>query len=357
MKTGKYLLAALLALAMLLTAACGQSAPPPQEAEAPASSPEASPEASPEPTPLPGLPDGLRLPSLSLEESQAMAGFLNANRALVWGDRLYCYEFGAKWAPVLGLYTWRNGELSEFTVLAEDCIPEYLCRETGWLYYLDRKTGAVMRLTEKGGTPQVLRKDPCDWLCLKDGLLYFVDSRGRFVSMEPGLGREKLLFEGPCSFAFPLGELILYQAAESGQLRLHRTGDGLDLPLSEGAASPALIAEDRLWYHSGATLVSLDLEGRDRKTYEIPANDGAVELLPEKDGLLLRGLREENGPVQWYGPPEGPFQTLARGYRICDWMGEGVRIDTVYEQDGRILHFLLRDKKGNEISFAAGKVK
>ena len=87
MKSGKLLLAALLALALLLTAACGQAASPPQTEETPAPTPSPS----PEPTPaLPALPEDMRLPSLSPEESQAMASFLNANRALVWGDRLYC---------------------------------------------------------------------------------------------------------------------------------------------------------------------------------------------------------------------------------------------------------------------------
>ncbi len=354
MKSGKLLLAALLALALLLTAACGQAASPPQTEETPAPTPSPS----PEPTPaLPALPEAMRLPSLSPEESQAMASFLNANRALVWGDRLYCYDFGKDWAPVLARYTWRDGELTDFTVLAEDCVPEYLCRETGWLYFIDRNSGSILRVTEKGGTPQVLRKDPSDWLFFKDGRLYFCDSRGRFLSMEPGMGKETLLFDGPCSFAFPLGETVLYRDAGSGQLRLHRLADGTDLPLSQGPASPALIAEDRLWYHSGEKLCSLRLDGTDERVYPIPANDGAVELLPEAEGLTLRGLRMEDGPLQWYGGPEGPFRTAERGYRICDWMGEGVRIDTVYEPDGRIRGLVLTDEDGTEIPFLAGEQK
>ena len=80
-----------------------------------------------------------------------------------------------------------------------------------------------------------------------------------------------------------------------------------------------------------------------------------LELLPEAAGLVVRGLQEENGPVQWQGPPEGPFLRQARGYRICDWLGGGLRVDTVYEPDGRIRCFLLTAGDGTQISFLAGR--
>ena len=122
-----------------------------------------------------------------------------------------------------------------------------------------------------------------------------------------------------------------------------------------GTISCAFTAEDRIWYHSGCRLYSLDLNGQDLQTCAIPENNGAVELLPEKDGLSLRGLRDENGPVQWSGPLGGSYRRQQRGYQICDWLGEGVRVDTIYEPDGRILSFRLTTEKGARLAYLAGE--
>ena len=89
----------------------------------------------------------------------------------------------------------------------------------------------------------------------------------------------------------------------------------------------------------------------------MPETDGAVELLPESGGLLLRGIRETKGTAQWSGAPHGPFRFLPRGYRVCDWLGDGLRVDTVYEPDGRILCYELRDGEGRELRFLAGNVE
>ena len=85
--------------------------------------------------------------SLSLEESQAMARVLNANRVLYREGSLYCYDFDRDWKPVLARYTWKDGKLSGFRVLAEGCVPEYLCYVDGWLCYINRDTGAMERVS------------------------------------------------------------------------------------------------------------------------------------------------------------------------------------------------------------------
>lgn len=332
------LLAALLCL--LLLCACGR-----ERAEEP-----------PAPAPDFLLPEGRELEPLSLEESQAMARFLNANRAQLWEDRLYCYDFDEAWQPVLARYTWEDGELRDFAVLAEGCVPEYLCRWDGWLYYIHRTSGGIERVPENGGARESVRPGPCDGLCLREGLLYFRDGEGRFLAMDPADGGEALLLEGPCVWAYPLEGAILYLAADDGaRLHLYWLEDGTDELLTYSAAANPLILGDRLWYRSGEALHSVGLNGLDAAVFALPETDGAVELLPEAGGLTVRGIRDENGPVQWAGPPEGPFQRQARGYRICDWLGGGVRVDTVYEPDGRIRCFLLTDDTGTEISFIAGR--
>ena len=337
----------LLALALLL-AACGaesaESAPAPSPVETEA----------PEETLPPA--EGHLLPDLDLEQSQAMARFLNANRALLLDGRLYCYDFGPEWTPVLARYTWTQGTLKGFTVLAEGCIPEYLCSDGEHLFYIDRSSGAIERVPEKGGKRELLREGPCEGLALRDGRLYFRDGEGRFLSIDVDGKDETELLPGPCSFAYPLAGAILYRAdKDGGRLHLYREESGADEALTAGPASTPLIFDGRLWYDDGSALCSVDLDLLDEARTELPERDGAVELLPEEAGLSLRVFRDEHGPHQWAGAPEGPFREEARGYRICDWLGGGVRVDTVYEPDGRIRCFLLTDDEGAEISFLAGR--
>lgn len=340
MKARWIFLAALLAL---LLSACGR-----------AESPD-SPKASSPPRAF-ILPEGVRLPALEAEESRAMARFLNANRVLLRGEYLYCYDFDADWTPVLARYRRDGGSLTEFTVLDRDCVPEYLCGGEGRLYYLDRISGELRGLPEGGGERQLLHAGPCDWLCMRDGTLYFCDGEGRYLSLEPESGRETLLLEGPCSYAWPLGDTVLYiSKKDGGRLHLCRPEDGADTALSEGPVSSPLIAEGRLWYCSGGVLFSAEPDGQDPRAYALPETDGAVELLPLAEGLQVRGIRDESGPVQWAGPPEGPFQRQSRGYRICDWLGGGLRVDTVYNPDGRIRCLLLEDEEGRHLSFLAGR--
>ncbi len=311
--------------------------------------------ASGAPSPPPDPVEYWDLPGLGPEESQAMARFLNANRVLLKGHRLYCYDFDADWSPVLARYTWKNGTLSGFTVLARGCVPEYLCLSEGWLYYIDRSSGALERVREGGGERTVLRAGPCRWLSQRDGLLYYCDAAGRFLSLDPRTDGETVLLEGPGAFPWPLEGAVLYRAEEDGG-RLHlRRSDGGDTVLSAPGASTPLIWEDRLWYCAGGALHSVGLDGQDPRVYGLPEKNGDIELLPTAAGLSLRGIRDENGPVQWAGGPEGPFLQQPRGYRICDWLGDGVRVDTVYEPDGRIRCYLLTGDDETAISFLAGR--
>ena len=322
-------------LLLLLLAACGRSGTGEQSTAAPAEGAAAFP-----------LPDP--------EESRAMARVIAANRVLCRGNALFCYDFDEDWLPVLARYTREDGTLRDFTVLARGCVPEYLSWLDGWLYYLDRSSGALERVPEQGGSRQLLREGPCSCLSVWEGQLCFCDGQGRFLALDPADGSETLLLEGPCSFAFPLTGAILFREEDRGRILL-RQEDGSESVLSPEGASPPLLLEDRLWYSVGTRLFGQSMTGGEPLVYALPEHDGDPELLPAAQGLLLRGIRDENGPSQWEGPPEGPFVRQPRGYRICDWLGLGLQVDTVYEPDGRIRCYLLLDEGGNRLSFLAGR--
>ena len=301
-------------------------------------------------------PEGQQSLPLSLSESQAMARLLNANRVLFREDSLFCYDFDSDWTPVLARYTWKDGKLSGFRVLAEGCVPEYLCWLDGWLCYINRESGALERVSDQGGERQLMRQGPCSCLCLRDGLLYYCDETGRYLALDMAHNADTLILEGPCAFAWPMEDGVLYQEAGSGRIWLRR-GEGSVRSLSPEGASPPLLLEDRVWYTYAGSLVSRSLSGGEDRVYALPEHVGDLELLPGAEGLCLRGIREADGIVQWEGGIDGPFEDLDRGYRICDWLGGGLRVDTVYEPDGRIRCYLLQDEAGTELSFLAGKIE
>lgn len=332
--------AALLLLLCLLLSACGGR----QTGEAPPA-PE-MPEPTAEPTPLPGP----ELPAFPPEQSQAMARLLGANRVLLLGDMLYCYDFDAEWRPALACYRLEGGELLDYRVLAAGCVPEYLCALGEELYYIDRLSGALERVPQSGGERESLHPGPCSCLSLWEGQLCFLDETGRLLMMDPVSGQSQLLWEGPCAFACPLPGAILWLASDGSGLYL--SGESTVRLCAELDQAPLLL-EDALWFCSGASLHSLSPAGE--RVYALPEYSGAVELLPTDGGLQVRGVSEQNGLVQWEGAPEGPFRALDRGYQICDWLGDGLRVDTVYEPDGRIRCYLLRDGQGRSIRFLAGE--
>ncbi len=331
--------AALLLLLCLLLSACGAASPPPADPPPPTAAP------SPEPTPAPP-----ELPVFSQEQSRAMARLLGANRVLLSGDLLYCYDFDADWRPALACYSWEDGELLDYRVLALGCVPEYLCALGDALYYIDRLSGALERVPQSGGEREVLYPGPCSCLSLWEGQLCWIDEAGRFLMLDPSGGQSQLLWEGPCAFACPLPGAILWLASDGSGLYL--SGEST-LQLCADLSQAPLLLGDTLWVCSGGTLHSLGPAGE--RVYPLPEHSGAVELLPSGGGLLVRGISEQNGLVQWEGPPEGPFQALDRGYRICDWLSDGLRVDTVYEPDGRIRCYLLQDGQGQSIRFLAGE--
>ena len=341
---------ALLLLALLL-GACGSETAAPAAEASPASEPPAV-SAAPETEPsLAPEEDG----ALSLEESQAMARFLNAGRALLEDGALYCYDFDEHWESALASYSWKKGELGEYKVLARGCVPEYLCHAAGALYYIDRLTGALERVPEKGGEREILWEGPCTDLSLREERLYLCDGAGRFLSLDLDGGDEQVLLPGPCAWAYPLEGAILYRdLGDEGRLHLRDRESGEDRALTDGAAWAPLLLDGQLWYQDDTGLHSRALAGGPVRDVQLPEAEGDIELLPLAEGLLLRGIRDGIGPEQWEGPPGGPYQQMARGYRVCDWLGGGYRIDTIYEPDRRIRCFLLTGEDGTEISFLAG---
>ena len=310
-----------------------------------------------------GTPQPLQdrsLPSLSREESLHMLRCMSANRALVEGDRLYCLDYDGEYLPVLAEYSL-DGGLRRRAILEENCVPAFLSAWEEKLYYVNRRENNALTCYDLAAhESRVLREGPCDWLLLREGKLYYCGPDGFYYTAEPDGSAEKRLLAEDCAYPWPMGERILYQSKADGRLRLYWPEEGTSVTLTEQAASAPVIWQDRLYYSSGESLCSVGLDGLDRVTYPVPPLVYPAELLPEEAGLRLRGISDDNGLKQWTVYPEdaaGTLQYLSdRGYRLCDYVSDAYRVDTVYNLDGRLRCFLLTDAAGQETVYIAGRV-
>lgn len=338
-------------LAALMLGACGRAAPVQTEEPVPGPEVSATPAPTPEPTPQP-----LAIPAeISLEESRQMANFLCANRSLVSGQWLYGFSFDEEYRPVLGRFRLRESRAEDFQVLAEDCVPEYLCLYGRTLYYVNTAAGgALERVNVDGSGRRVLLEGPVDTLQLVGSQLRYRRADGFYCACELDGSGETPLIHRNCYYPYTYGDLILYQDDLDGErLHLRRLSDSKELILTEQAAYAPLFYDGRLYYSDAQGRVCcLDpTRGEEPEVLELPELTGAAEFLPDSHGLQIRALCEvENGLRQWTASPDRVLREEAQTYRLCDYLGDH-QVETLYQPDGRILAFLLVFPDGSETRY------
>ena len=302
-------------------------------------------------------------PDLTEAESLEMASFMQKNRALLQGWYLYTLDYDSDARPVLARYRLYNGHAAGYTVLAEACVPQWLCQLDGRLYYINQENGGVLEsVAADGSDRQYIRAGPCSWLSTRDGLLYYCREDGRFCSMVPGATVESVLVDDRCFYAYLLdSDTLLYQSDSDGErLHLRSLSSGADRALTEGVAYAPLVWGGRLWYTGADGLHSQLPDGSDRRGYALPPLSGAAELLPWGQSLWVRGLTEDGGLRQWSASLTGDGTVLTsaeRGYRLCEFQSARYRVDALYQLDGRVRGFVLTDFAGNTLRYYMGQEK
>ena len=293
-------------------------------------------------------------------ESLAMANYLCANRALLSGEYLYTLDYDTNLQPVLGRYRVVDNTLREFTVLAENCVAEYLTEDGGELYFLC--DGQIEKLSPATGKRQTLCSGAKS-LQKSGELLYYLDGEDRFCSMATdGSGKTVLLAER-CAYPYVMGELLLVQKGADEALYLCRLGGEGEWRLTEGAAYAPLCVERELYYTGQSTegkrLCRVELTGDGtavevcqpliRGTAEFFYADGAWQTRLAHEGDLLR---QEIRPLSG-----GEAQNCEySGYHLLDYVGAGLRVDAVYEAGGRLNSFMLYTPDGGVIRYFGGQV-
>ena len=296
------------------------------------------------------------LPAISEAESAAMANFMAVNRALVSGDRLYTLDFDASMQPVLACCRITETGLTDWTTLAENCVPEYLCQQDNALYYLN--AGQLERLELANGTREVLAAGPFRSLQLWAGGLYVRDDAGGLLRLTASGSVAERLLDGPCDYAYILEEWILYQSeADGNSLRLRRLGSGEDHRIAAGPAYAPVCLNGLLYFSGDGCFRRLDMTEGEPRSFDLPELRGAAELFSTAEGWCARVALAGGGTEQ-------AFLTLGKtvsyqpcgyqGYRLCDFVSEDLRVDAVYEADGRLRCFALCGQTG-ELRYFSGR--
>lgn len=340
----------LLLLILLLLSGCAANVP--EAAPAPT---EALSDAEPTATVSVLVPQGY-----SSADTAAMSAYMSANRCLIAGQRLYGLEYDAELRPVLGSYLLRGGQPSSFRILCEDCVPEYLAQEGKYLYFLNG--GRLQRLTLKGHALETLLEGPVQSLQIFDGALYYTDGEGRYCRAALDGTRSETLIDEPCGYAWAMPEGVLYQSEREGNCLRLRLWDGADRRLTAAASYAPLRIGNTVWYSQrdseGSVIASVELTDGTVTRYETQALRGKAELIPVGEEWLLRVFLAGDGwKQQLLRPGETEGEACAySGYRLCDFIGEGCRVDAAYDPDGRLRCFVLVDETGGEIRFFGGKI-
>lgn len=300
--------------------------------------------------------------------SLRMASFMGANRALIHGDRLWCFDYDENASPVLACYSLTDGVPGNFTILQTDCVPEYICMEGDRLYYINNNgSAAIESIGTDGKDHQVLADEPCGFLQISGGELYFCDAAGRFCKAAPDGSGRQVLIDDLCCYPYVFDGMVLYQSGKDGEsLHLLELEDGTDRKLTSTVSYAPVIIENTLYYTQktgeGNRICSLELESGATQVFDSPLIQGAAEFIPVPgQGWMVRAVpadaRLEQSSISLAKLDGGVWcQGGYSGYRLCDWAGEQ-RVDASYENGGRLRSFVLVDDSGRETEYMAGVVR
>lgn len=292
----------------------------------------------------------------SREETERMICFMSANRALLSGGRLYGLGFDENYLPFLVSYSFEDSALSDWFVLAGDCVPEYLCTAGERLYYINAQAGnAIESIALDGSDRQVLYEGPCSFLQIYEDSLYYCDANGFLCRAGLDGGAGTSILEKSCFYPYLSGGVLIYQDGETEHLRLRWLEDGSDIELTGHAAYAPVVIGDQIYYTGEDGLMYMGLDGLAGGSLPVSALQGAVEFYFSEEDPMARGVTDEDGLYQWTlalnGGEATPEYAQERGYMRCDFAGGGYRIDAVYNADGRLRCFLLTAPDGSAIEY------
>lgn len=297
---------------------------------------------------------------LSAAESGRMQSAMSGNRAWLTEDALYTLELDRVHLPVLASYRWENGKLSDFQVLATDCVPMWLTEHEGALYYInDKQNRRLERLDLESMERTVLNPAACSYLQIKDGELYYRNEEHLFCAADLDGQNERIVIDKPCCYPWFLGDVLIYQSESEGEilkLRYELGNEVREIALTEGAAYAPMVIGDRLYYTMDEQIHSMGINGMSGAAIESPAFRGAAEYLLEESRWYARAISQDYGIEQWRcALPDGGLEFSGHsGYDYCDYADGNWRVDAEYFADARLRSFALVGQDGSHWEYLYG---
>lgn len=288
--------------------------------------------------------------SLSAEESCAMVSFMNAGRAALDGDTLYCFDFAEDYAPVLAAYTVGD-TLSDRRVIASDCVPHCLTAADGLLYFIGDE--GIERISPDGSGRELVHPCAAETLQYYNGAFYYHCGSTLYKYEN---GSERTVLEA-CCYPYVFCDMLLYQSEADGESLHIRTLDGEhDFKLSGLPSYAPLIVGDTVYFtqrgEAGMEIASAALTGGAVTVYDTPEFFGEAELYILRGELRARMMTDSGQLDAAFPFAEGELEQ-GRRYRRIELCTPGAVVDTLFEPGARILSFRYVTAEG-QTDFMAG---
>ena len=350
-------LAALLcALLLLPLCACGRGGGTEPKAPDPARAPTESAPAAPARVSLaPSFP----LPAAPFDESASEAMLNHACRRCALMVENYYYSGCVLSDGTRALLRFEVIDTGIYRpeILRRDCGADFLCERDGRLYYLG-PGGRPESMTLEGKDCRTELDAACRSLQLFDGALCCLRADGTLLALRGGA--EETLLDG-CASAFVCGEGVFYTDAAEGRAHFYVPGSHSDYALTEGRAEILAVIGESLLYLApeggGLSLCALSLaDGSTQRTAGVLA--AAPDFFRAFDGSLQLRLSFSGG-AQRVVPYAGVFDAALSApapegeIRICRALDYDLHTDELLGPSGETLGFALVLPDGREQRYMA----
>lgn len=176
-------------------------------------------------------------PDFDAEQTATMSNFMSYGYYLIEDEVLYGLTHSQSLNGGLGATPfYMKGdfpELEETTILEENGVATYLCKDGDTLYYI-LNFEKVCRVNTDGSGAEVLYEGTCDYLQIHEGRLYFADENYRFVSTDMNGGDLQTVVDKEIYYPYFICSdwMVFQDDADDESLHLYNTTHGTELNIT-----------------------------------------------------------------------------------------------------------------------------
>lgn len=331
-------------ICVLMMCGCTKGAEPIEAAP-----PSAAAETAPTPTPTPE-PERLTFPALTDDESLMMANHMSVDRAAVYDNVLYAFDFDADYSPVLARFVITENGLTERTELVKNCVPEYLTVYDGRLYFVN--SGAIQTASLDGKNCKTLVENVSGDMMIADGMLWYRDGEGRFCRAGLDGKNSERIIDRLCFYPYVTGDCVVYQDDADGEtLHIYSLAEKREQRLTDIPAYEYVIIGDALFFtartENGLCPARLGIDGT-LEVFSCFVTESPVTY------SFLGGEWTASGVPLDKLSTSAPGQSTADGYETAELTSRELEVRARCNPDGRIREFVLYTADGEWVFIGPG---